>query len=175
MPSQDRQKAECYQRFQYDWHFNCLTLELGLGCKIVLMQDDIRIGEVAERSGVSIDTVRYYERRNLLPAAPRTAGGYRIFTSETIDRVVFIKQAQELGFSLDEITTFLSANGPSECSSVRDLLDAKLTELNTRIKSMREFRDKLTLYLAECEEELKKHPDSAECPVVVEITHAQRN
>lgn len=138
------------------------------------MQNNVRIGEVAERSGVSIDTVRYYERRNLLPPAPRTAGGYRIFTSETIDRVVFIKQSQELGFSLDEIATLLSTNGPTECRSVRDLLDAKLTELNARLKSMHEFHDKLTRYLAECEEELQKHPDSAECPVVIEIAHAER-
>ncbi|KXJ98033.1 MAG: putative transcriptional regulator [Acidobacteria bacterium OLB17] len=138
------------------------------------MGNSFRIGEVAERSGVSIDTVRYYERRNLLPAAPRTPGGYRIFNSETIDRVLFIKQAQDLGFSLDEISNLLSTNGSSECRRVRDLLDAKLTELDARLKSMHEFHDKLTRYLAECEEELKRYPDSAECPVVIEIAHAER-
>ena len=72
------------------------------------MHEELRIGQVAERSGVSIDTVRYYERRRLLPAAPRTAGGYRVFTSEAIERVLFIKQAQELGFSLEEISTLLT-------------------------------------------------------------------
>lgn len=138
------------------------------------MGNSFRIGEVAGRSGVSVDTVRYYERRNLLPAAQRTAGGYRIFNSETVDRVLFIKQAQELGFSLDEISSLLSTNGSSECRRVRDLLDAKLTELDARLKSMHEFHDKLTRYLAECEEELKRHPDSAECPVVIEIAHAER-
>ncbi|MCC7309338.1 MAG: heavy metal-responsive transcriptional regulator [Acidobacteria bacterium] len=136
------------------------------------MDDSFRIGEVAERSRVSIDTIRYYERRDLLPKAPRTTGGYRLFTSEAVERVLFIKQAQELGFSLDEITTLLSTSGPTECRGVRDLLDAKLTELNARLKSMNEFHDKLTRYLAECEEELKKHPDSAECPVVDEIAHS---
>lgn len=138
------------------------------------MQKELHIGEVAEGSGVSIDTVRYYERRNLLPTAPRTTGGFRIFTSETIDRVRFIKQAQELGFSLDEISTLLSTDGQSECMRVRDLLDGKLTELDARLKAMHEFRNKLTRYLAECEEELKKHPDSAECPVIVEIGHAEK-
>jgi hypothetical protein len=59
-----------------------------------------RIGEVAVRSGVSIDTVRYYERRNLLVKAARTPGGYSVFTSDSINRVLFIKQAQQLGFSL---------------------------------------------------------------------------
>lgn len=139
------------------------------------MQTEFRIGEVATRSGVSIDTVRYYERRELLPTAPRTASGYRVFTSETIDRVLFIKQAQDLGFSLEEISTLLTTNGTSDCLRVHDLLDAKLKELDARMKSMHEFRAKLTHYLAECEEELKKHPDSAECPVVVEIAHAERN
>jgi len=137
-----------------------------------MMVQELRIGELAQRSGVSIDTVRYYERRQLLPAAPRTAGGYRVFTSDAIERVVFIKQAQELGFSLDEISTLLTTNGSSDCLHVRDLLDAKVKELDARIKAMHEFREKLTHYLAEYEDELEKHPDSAECPVVVEISHA---
>lgn len=139
------------------------------------MQSEFRIGEVATRSGVSIDTVRYYEKRELLPAAPRTASGYRVFTSETVDRVLFIKQAQDLGFTLDEISTLLTTNGTSDCLHVHDLLDTKLTELDARMKSMHEFREKLTHYLAECEAELKKHPDSTECPVVIEITHSERN
>ncbi len=139
------------------------------------MQDEFRIGEVAKRAGVSIDTVRYYERRRLLPEAPRTPNGYRVFTSGTIDRVCFIKQAQDLGFSLDEISTLLTTNGTSDCLRVRDLLDAKLKELDARMKSMHEFRAKLMHYLAECEVELKKHPHSTECPVVVEIAHAERN
>src|SRR5260370_23714894 len=124
------------------------------------MQTEFHIGEVATRSGVSIDTVRYYERRELLPIAPRTAGGYRVFTSDAIERVLFIKQAQDLGFTLDEISTLLTTNGTSDCLRVHDLLDTKLTELDARMKAMREFRTKLTHYLAECEEELRKHPDS---------------
>ena len=139
------------------------------------MEVHLRIGEVANRSGVSIDTVRFYERRRLLPIAPRTANGYRVFSSEAIERVHFIKQAQELGFSLDEIATLLSANGASDCRRVHDLLDAKLKEINDRMRSMVEFRDNLMLYLAECEKELEKHPDSMECPVVVEIAHAQHS
>lgn len=139
------------------------------------MQDEFRIGEIASRAGVSIDTVRYYERRELLPTAPRTANGYRVFASETIDRVLFIKQAQDLGFTLDEIATLLTTNGTSDCLRVHDLLDTKVKELDARMKAMREFREKLQHYVAECEEELKKHPDSAECPVVVEIAHSERN
>jgi len=139
------------------------------------MSSGFHIGEVAERAGVSVDTVRYYERRRLLPTAPRTANGYRLFTSEAIERLLFIKQAQELGFSLDEIGALLANNGHNECLRVHDLITVKLVELDERLERMRGFRGKLKHYLAECEAELKKHPDSAECPVMVEIAHAKRN
>ena len=130
----------------------------------------LRIGEVAERAGVSIDTVRYYERRRLLPRAPRTGGGFRVFTPETVERVRFIKQAQELGFSLGEVGTLLTTGGgASDCRRVHDLLQTKLAELNARMKAMRDFRRTLAHYLAECETELESHGESAECPVVVEI------
>lgn len=138
------------------------------------MENALSIGEVASRSGVSIDTIRFYERRSLLPVAPRTAGGYRVFTSKAIEQIQFIKQAQELGFSLDDIATLLTTNGESDCLRVHDLLDTKVREIDHRMKSMVEFRKKLIHYLAECEEELKKHPTSADCPVVVEIGHAKR-
>jgi len=132
------------------------------------VQSEFRIGEVAERSGVSIDTVRYYERRNLLRKAPRTAGGYRVFTSDSIDRVLFIKQAQQLGFSLEEIGVLLTNR---DCVRVRDLLNAKLADLDARMKAMQSFRETLSQYLVECESELKQHPGSVECPVHDEIAH----
>jgi DNA-binding transcriptional MerR regulator len=131
---------------------------------------ELRIGEVASRSGVSIDTVRYYERRLLLPPAPRTAGGFRLFTRETVARVQFNKQAQELGLSLDEIKAFLVTGGAKECRRVRDLLRAKLTDVAERIRLMEEFRQTLSHHLAACEQALKEQGDGAECPVMVNIT-----
>ena len=137
-----------------------------------MAQSEIRIGEVAARAGVSIDTVRYYERRRLLPRAERTQGGFRVFTRDTVERVRFIKQAQELGFSLDEISSLLTTGGSaSECRSVRDLLKAKLAELDRRLRTMRAFRGTLANHLAECEGELKRHGKEAQCPVVIEIAH----
>ena len=67
------------------------------------MKGGLRIGEVARRAGVSIDTLRYYEKVRLLPRTSRSSGGFRLFAPEHIEKVRFIKQAQELGFSLDEI------------------------------------------------------------------------
>ena len=91
--------------------------------------------------------LRYYERRQLLPRARRTQGGFRIFPAVTIERVRFIKQAQELGFSLDEIGGLLATGGAKECRRVRDLLRARLTELDKRLKAMRDFREKLATHL----------------------------
>lgn len=137
-----------------------------------MKSETFRIGEVAIRSGVSVDTVRYYERRNLLPRPVRSTGGFRLFTLETIERVRFIKQAQELGLSLDEISELLSTGGAQECQRVREILQAKLTELDERMKMMRSFRRTLSQHLTACEKELSERGGKAQCPVLVNLSHA---
>lgn len=126
-----------------------------------------RIGEVASRTGVSIDALRYYEKRRLLGRAKRSSGGFRLFANDAVERVLFIRQAQELGFSLAEIGDLLATGGAEECREVRDLLQIKLTELDDRLKAMKSFRRILAKHLAACEGELKQHGESACCPVVV--------
>src|SRR6266852_7603793 len=112
-----------------------LTLELTQESILVLLRKgfvdltEFRIGELATRAGVSIDAVRYYERLKLLPRAGRTAGGFRLFGPESVERVQFIKQAQELGLTLDEIKGLLATGGAEECRRVRDLLGKKIGEL----------------------------------------------
>ena len=130
------------------------------------MNGGLQIGEVAKRAGVSIDTLRYYEKVRLLPRPRRSAGGFRLFASEHIERVRFIKQAQELGFSLAEIKGLLATGGADECRKVRDLLKRKLGELDERLKAMKDFRQVLARQLSACDEELRQHGDSACCPVL---------
>ena len=130
------------------------------------MDGGLQIGEVAKRAGVSIDTLRYYEKVKLLPSPTRSSGGFRLFAPEHIERVRFIKQAQELGFSLDEIKGLLATGGAEECRTVRDLLKRKLSELDERLKAMMDFRRVLTRHLSACESEIKRHSDSACCPVL---------
>jgi DNA-binding transcriptional MerR regulator len=134
---------------------------------------DLRIGEVATRSGVSIDTVRYYERLQLLPPAPRTEGGFRLFTRETVARVQFIKQAQDLGLSLNEIKGFMITGGAKECRRVRDLLRVKLKEVGERLRLLEEFKNTLSRHLAACERTLKEDGDAAECPVLTYIARGE--
>lgn len=136
---------------------------------------ELRIGELASKAGVSIDTVRYYERRRLLPRAARTAGRFRVFSPETVERLRFIKQAQEIGLSLEEIKELLAdGGGADKCRRVSELLRAKLEEIDQRIKTMRNFRRTLAHHLAACERELDEKGQAAECPVVLEIGHAKR-
>lgn len=133
-------------------------------------QSALQIGEVSNRAGVSIDTVRYYERLKLLPPAARSTGGFRIFTSEAIERIKFIKHAQDMGFTLDEIKQLFSVGeGESQCRAVHAFLLEKLSELETKIEQMRSFRKVLNRHLAECEKELEARGKEAACPVLVTI------
>src|SRR2546426_7323344 len=105
-----------------------------------MTQSWLRIGEVARQARVSVGTIRYYEKRKLLPPSPRSEGGFRLFAVETIERVRFIKQAQEIGFSLDEIRTLLTGGGSGACRQMRDLLHTKLEEISRRMKALRTFK-----------------------------------
>lgn len=129
----------------------------------------LQIGEIAAGSGVTVDTVRYYERQKLLPKAPRTSGGYRVFSPKAIEQIRFIKQAQELGFSLDEIRGLLKTGGSEECRQVRDLLRRKLVEMDEQIKKMKTFRKTLNSHLSACNNELENKGREAHCPVLFEI------
>jgi len=128
---------------------------------------EVQIGVIAKRAGVSVDTLRYYERLRLLPRARRSRGGFRLFDRRLIEHVMFIKQAQGLGFSLQEIKGLLTAGGAKECRCVRDLLKKKIEELDIKVKAMKQFRRTLTVHLLACERELMMHGQNAYCPIVI--------
>lgn len=133
----------------------------------------LQIGEVASLSGVSVDSVRYYEKLKLLPKAARSSGGYRIFPAETVDRIKFIKQAQEMGFTLQEIQQLFTADRTSNgCLSVHSLLVKKLSELEEKTRQMKSFKTVLNRHLRSCESELQSHGKEATCPVLVTIEHS---
>ena len=139
------------------------------------MASALRIGELASAAGVTTDAVRYYERLKILPRPSRTRAGYRLYSEEDAERLRFIKQAQSLGLSLDEVKGLLPGRGAglSECQRVRDLLAAKLAELEAKISEMRRFKKTLSTYLGQCEEALAgKRGDC--CPVLFEISHTVR-
>jgi MerR family transcriptional regulator, copper efflux regulator len=113
----------------------------------------VTIGEAARRAGVGVETIRFYERRGLIqqPAKPPNSG-FRVYSSEQIERIKFIRQAQQIGFSLGEIEELLSlrADPNADCADVREQAAAKLDEVERKIEQLRQIRAALQALLAVC-------------------------
>ena len=103
------------------------------------------IGVVAQWARVGKETVRFYEKRGLIPEPPRTAAGYRQYPAETVARLGFIQRAQELGFSLREIAELLDLRSEEvTCSAdIRERAEAKIRDIDARIRDLRRMRSKL--------------------------------
>lgn len=103
------------------------------------------IGELAERSGVTAKTLRFYERRGLLPAPERTSSGYRTYTPKAVGRVGFIKDAQAAELSLAQIGEVLAIrdSGEPPCEHVAELVDRRLAEVEQRLRELRQVRAQL--------------------------------
>lgn len=113
----------------------------------------MKIGQVASEAGVSIDTVRFYERRGVLPRAARTATGYRVFAQDAVRRIKVVRKLQELGLTLDEIGGVMAAsqdNGAT-CESQRWRLRASLDRIDTRIADLIRLQGEVRGALAACE------------------------
>lgn len=109
-------------------------------------KDPYQIGEVAQQSETSVDTIRYYEKLGLLGKTDRSTGGFRLYGSETIEKLRFIKKAQHFGLSLSEIKRILqeSERGLEKCCSyVGQLLGKKLEELEARIHELHQMKKDL--------------------------------
>ena len=124
----------------------------------------LKIGEVAERGGVSLQAIRYYEREGLLPKPPRLASGYRMFPDSAVRRVQFIKRAQELGFSLAEIRELLSLRENTDVGAqdMRDRATGKIAEIEQKIRRLRAMKNALKALADSC-------PGSgplSECPIL---------
>jgi len=112
----------------------------------------LKIGEVAERGGVNLQTIRYYEREGLLPEPPRLASGYRMFPEIAVRRVRFIKRAQELGFSLAEIRDLLSLRDDAGAGArqMRERTKAKIADIEQKIRTLRAMKDALNRMTEKC-------------------------
>jgi MerR family mercuric resistance operon transcriptional regulator len=113
---------------------------------------DLTIGRLAKAVGVPISTIRYYEREGLLAADSRTAGNYRLYGGAALERLRFIRTAQDNGFSLEDIRLLLAARAapPGTCEKVQERINARLAELDQRLRDIRRFRATLRRWLAAC-------------------------
>lgn len=126
----------------------------------------LKIGEVARRTGIGIETLRFYERSGLLGRPARTEGGYRLYSAEELLQLEFIKRAQTLGFTLEEIKQIMadSRAGHRPCAEVREIVRARLTELDEQMKQMRRYRNALARTLQQWDE--RGHADGHYCGLI---------
>ncbi len=125
---------------------------------------ELSIGHVAKQAGVGVETVRYYEREGLIAKPPRRASGYRQYTSEVVERVLFIRRAKDLGFSLKEIHELLGLRIKPNATSavVRDRAMEKIEEISEKIESLQHIKQALEELVSACS---GKGPVS-ECPIL---------
>jgi DNA-binding transcriptional MerR regulator len=126
---------------------------MGLKAQPAVTRSLLKIGEVAKASGVGIEALRFYERSGLLGRPARTQSGYRLYDTQVLTRLDFIKRAQVLGFSLQEIKQIIADKqaGRSPCREVREIVRQRLDELDEKLKEMRRYRRELGAALARWE------------------------
>ncbi|HEV2387291.1 MAG TPA: heavy metal-responsive transcriptional regulator [Candidatus Acidoferrales bacterium] len=133
----------------------------------------MQIGVVARRTGVSVDAIRFYERRALLPRPPRTAGGFRQYGEADVETLAFMRRVQGLGFQLSEIRGLLDLRGSrlQPCAPVHRRLRLKLADVRRKLGDLRKLERELRLALRGCERELRKPP--AHCPILRKSTRTK--
>lgn len=132
----------------------------------------LKVGDVAKRAAVNLQTIHFYEREGLLPKPPRTTSNYRMYSEDAVRRVRFIKRAQELGFALKDIRELLSlrATPGSRCADIRQRAIAKLRDIDEKIATLQRMRKALTKLTAEC---AGRRPITA-CPILEALDSEDR-
>jgi Hg(II)-responsive transcriptional regulator len=125
----------------------------------------LTIGKLACAAGVGVETVRYYQRRKLLPAPGSPDGAFRTYPPELADRIRFIKRAQELGFSLEQVATLLQLEDGSDRPAVRQLAADKLAHIRAKIADLAKMEAVLAHLIHECEASGQAKP----CPIIAAL------
>jgi MerR family mercuric resistance operon transcriptional regulator len=126
------------------------------------MMAGMTIGRLAEAADVNVETIRYYQRRGLMAEPDRPSVGHRRYPTEAVKRVHFIKRAQVLGFTLDEIANLLALDEATDCAETRDLAAHKLKVIEHKLAALKSMRKALQGLLSECDSATAK----AGCPII---------
>lgn len=131
------------------------------------MKQQFTIGKLAAEAGVNVETIRFYERRGLLMQPEKELGGFRYYDDHAIARILFIKRAQAIGFSLDEISGLMALNQSDCCRQTHDAATAKLAVVEERIRDLNQIRKTLKMLIKECEIE----GGDLSCPIIESLGH----
>jgi MerR family transcriptional regulator, mercuric resistance operon regulatory protein len=130
----------------------------------------MQIGQISKQAGISIDAIRFYERSGLLAAPPRSEGGFRLYSSSDLSTLLFIRNLQTLGFSLNEIREFLSLRSDDlrACFEVRKMLDHKLRDIHVKRIALGKLEAELKDTLAKCDSQRRRlrGKQNGRCPVL---------
>lgn len=126
--------------------------------------EKVTIGHIARAAGVHIETVRYYQRRGLVGLPAKRAGGFRYYAPEIAGRVRFIKRAQALGMSLDDVQRLLTLDKKGACQETRSLAAGKLALIEEKISELGKLRTALQSLVAACDK-----PHGAHCPIIEQL------
>jgi len=121
----------------------------------------MKISELAKSAGVNIETIRYYERRKLITQPNKPTLGYRTYSKITLERVLFIKRAKELGFTLGEIANLLLL-GEGDCLSIQEIAQQKLTSVRAKMVDLNRLENVLDHLVTQC----KNNSTESSCPIV---------
>lgn len=124
------------------------------------------IARLASAAGVHVETIRYYQRLKLAPEPPRPLGGIRRYGEADADRLRFIKRAQAMGFTLEEIRSLITLQARRSCRATRDLAATKLHMVDARIRELRHLRKELAGLIADCD----ANTQDTKCPVIQRLT-----
>ena len=125
----------------------------------------LTIGRLAKAAGVGIETIRYYQLRELIPVPKTNVGTFRAYPIETVDRVRFIKRAQELGFTLDEISTLLTLDDGINRRAIRKVATDRLIQIRTKLADLAQMEHALSDLIHDCE----THGRAAKCPIIAAL------
>lgn len=130
------------------------------------MKSDLKtsftIGELAKSTDVHIETIRFYQRRGLMDEPQKPAGGIRRYSIDDVARIRFIKSAQNLGFSLDEIIVLLALEEGADCASASKIAQKKLSEIKRKISDLRRIEKTLSELISKC----KENNGEVQCPII---------
>ena len=128
-------------------------------------------GKLAKAAGINTETLRYYERRGLLPEPPRRDSGYRLYPPESVERLRFIKRAQSLGFTLEEIGRLLALriSHTATAKDVRDEAEEKIAQIEAKIAALTDMRTALTHLVEQCHGE----GPTSDCPILDALTDTE--
>ncbi len=137
----------------------------------------LQIGDVASETGLTVDTIRFYEKERLLKAATRSSGGFRLFSHADLADLTFIRNAQELGFSLHEIRELVGLKNTRhpDCAHVEKMLEEKIAAVRAKITALYKLEQELNQAMIRCQANLRKMANGIanDCPALNDISRSK--